>query len=220
MREKPILFSGPMVRAILDGRKTQTRRVVKPQPVEMVRFLGADNEPTWEFGWCPHERVITKHVRCPYGLPGDRLWVRETFSHCYNGAEAYQVIYASDGSRRDFSYGTGATEEQLDWLERGMGQHGESGRPGIHLPRWASRITLEVTLVRVERLQEINARDAVAEGIPLCEHGFHYCTRGCQIPTQQFQRLWDSINAKRAPWSSNPWVWVIEFRPTPEAARG
>jgi len=194
---RPILFSGEMVRAILDGRKTQTRRILKPQPAVLT-----DDDATKAWLNCGDQRT----PRYPYGVPGDRLWVRESFCTCYNGQEAYQVIYSADGSRMDFSYGSNATEDELDWLERSMTTHGERGRPGIHIPRWASRIALEVTGVRVERLQSISEQDAMAEGVNWQDNAglASYTAR------KLYAALWDKINGDGA-WDKNPWVWVVKF---------
>ena len=186
MKERPILFSGPMVRAILDGRKTQTRRVVKcrmphDQIIDMCQFKGADGNSTGEFGLCLHERVISEHIWCPYGAPGDRLWVRETHyvqSAGYTDGSGKLILYRADG------------DAPTTWT------------PSIHMPRWASRITLEVTKVRFERIQNISAADAVAEG---CES----CT-----PYDQFRALWTFIHTADGQngWSAHKWVWVVGFR--------
>ncbi len=200
-KTRPILFSGPMVRAILDGRKTQTRRVVKPQP-EYVGPAGGQADPgSW--GWetsdgywvlldqsLPHSGY-ERRLRCPFGQPGDRLWVRECFAF---GTQDKQVFY-----RADRLPGHANT---LRW------------RPSIHMPRWASRVMLEVTGVRVERVQSINPADALAEWCSAEQH-----SGGLGDPCdelrllQSFQYLWDSINAKRGfGWEQNPWVWVVEFK--------
>jgi hypothetical protein len=172
--EKPILFSAPMVRAILEGRKTMTRRVVKPQP-----------ESDQDDG---HAGLIQD---CPYGQPGDRLWVRETFSTdgcaCYEPCFCPSVWYKADDLSED-------KELQPKWC------------PSIFMPRWASRIILEVTGVRVERLQEITNAGALAEGIEPSGVPRTY--------VGDFAALWDSLNAKRGyGWDTNPWVWVIGFYP-------
>jgi len=197
MTERPILFSGEMVRAILDGRKTQTRRVVK---LPHNNPLGAW-EPTVVGGKgvcydkamtrpAPEEAAIW-HTRtgdclgCPYGQPGDRLWVRETFV----GAGNLGVLYAADCPR--------GTESGVEggW------------RPSIFMPRWASRLTLEITEVRVQRVQEISRGDAMEEGCP-----FANMADGPD-PRDWFRDLWDSLNAKRGHgWDTNPWVWAITFR--------
>jgi hypothetical protein len=176
MKERPILFSAPMVRAILDGTKTQTRRIIKD--------LGGDND--WG---CPCPFFINgitstaffdagEDVRlCPYGYPGELLWVRETFCPAH--------------------YKAGANQADLDWLrERGM-----RWKPSIHMPRSASRITLEIVSVRVERLNDISEDDAKAEGVTILG--------GCKTYKQEFELLWNQIHGN---WNSNPWVWVIEFR--------
>ena len=174
MKERPIIFSAPMVRAILDGRKTQTRRVVKSETVgdsgEIVPLLG----------------------RCPYGQPGDTLYVKETwFSDArVQKASGWEPIihYRSD------------CELPVKW------------RPSIFMPRWASRITLEVTGIRVEKLQDISEEDAKAEGMTLRnprdisgDHG----NAGYLI--SEFMGLWESINGPGS-WDANPWVWIVEFR--------
>ena len=209
MKERPILFSAAMVRAILAGKKTQTRRIVKPQPSNVCtdywRVVASTRRSmidTWiprggvpnEFGEFPKRG---KHVRCPYGVPGDRLWVRECWglfdTQPSDGPDRAHVFYrATDGNRRELRY-------QL-W------------RSSIHMPRWASRITLEVVAVRVERLQDISNNDAIAEGCngerwldPDGSEG-----RGVE-PWEQFRELWESINGTES-WSANPWVWVVEFK--------
>jgi hypothetical protein len=185
-----MIFSGPMVRAILEGRKTQTRRVVKSPGLPR----SSDNQ------WRDH---IRRKSRCPYGVPGDRLWVRESHGQDVRG----EVIYRAD-----------------DQTERAREQGCEQGwvsqplwRSPIHMPRWASRLTLEVVSVRVERLQEISERDARAEGIERSVSGYwhNYAPDG---PTHlyardSFRTLWDSLNAARGDsWAANPWVWALEFR--------
>ena len=209
MKEHPIIFSGPMVRAILDGRKTQTRRVVKPQPPNKTRHMQLTEGEWCAFGegtqvaggaWCgetgdpPFNRW-----KCPYGQRGDMLWVREIWKPTCSGltVDTY-VRYCADDSRREIVHN----------LEC-RGHDTERWRPSIHMPRWASRLTLEVTGVRVERVQDITPDDALAEGVwehPPDAHGFRSELRPA------FHELWDSINAKRGyPWESNPWVWVVEF---------
>lgn len=184
MKERPILFSGPMVNAIREGRKTQTRRIVRESPMDICTFLGANRRPTGEYGLClESERVITKHVRCPYGKPGDRLWVRETHSvqpcNCC-------VRYKAD-------------DDLLD--------AGEKWQPSIFMYRKDSRITLEITNVRVERLHDLSESGAEAEGVSSTFAG------SFEIPARDaFQSLWQKINGKKCPWASNPWVWVVEFR--------
>ena len=185
MTERPILFSGPMVRAILEGRKSQTRRVVKPQPAShQGRIEWSYHNPGW---WIVQGDVSNtwSRVRCHYGVPGDRLWVRETFNPDWTD----RVIYKADGG----------SAVEAGWPRE------PRWKPSIFMPRRACRLVLEVTGVRVERLQEISSTDAEAEGVqcqPMSAKGF----------VDYYRDLWDRLNAKRAPWASNPWVWVVEFR--------
>lgn len=192
MKERPILFSGQMVRAILDGRKTQTRRVIK--------------KPEWygcPTGDCPHgaqqqcdEAMNDPSVlsECPYGVPGDRMWVRET-------------LYLDED--RGWQYADTSPlqcpHERLGEMEHWLNNRRAKQRAcvSIHMPRWASRITLEVVSVRVERLQEISEADAKAEGVTVYDGGVCY--------RDGYAALWDQINGPGS-WSANPWVWVVEFK--------
>lgn len=196
-KERPILFSGEMVRAILEGRKTQTRRVVKHQQVlDSLNDIGLWDGPGEVEDW---EKSF-----CPYGKPGDRLWVREAWG--YSGLNRVEYK-ASPADGKDFRC-----------VDR--------WKPSIHMPRCASRITLEITNVRTERLQDISDADSIAEGVegPFDGPEDHndgkqfqywrdystqnnYCT-----PRGSYRSLWGSINGNKHPWISNPWVWVIEFR--------
>ena len=179
MKERPILFSGPMVRALLAGTKTQTRRVVKKLPITLNRetnSLEVDGENI-------ANGRFAKLVACPYGQPGDRLWVRETFGHFErndNFTPGCEVFYRADGECLEIK----------PW------------RPSIHMPRWASRITLEITSVRVERLQDISEADAIAEGV---------YTDPARSAYDAYAQLWDEINGPGS-WAANPWVWVLELR--------
>ena len=211
MKERPILFSGPMVRAILDGRKTMTRRVVKPQPHEGVdavecqdQIIVGMNVPDQSgFAMMRGGVIESEAIRCPYGEPGDRLWVRETHKGwlTYQGQQVVQ--YAASGTKQ---YHVDRPEGHP---EGGM-LNGEccadKWRPSIHMPRWASRINLEITGVRVERLQDITDADALAEGA--C-HPDPRAKDGCY--RSAFEGLWESINGA-ASWDANPFVWVVEFR--------
>lgn len=192
MKERPILFSGPMVRAILDGHKTQTRRVVDLREFQQTDTRGYDFcFRDREMRWHDYRMADLIRSKCPYGAPGDRLWVREKW--CYYGGREYEyqrersaVVYAA------------APDSQH--------RHNHDWRPSIHMPRWASRLTLEVVSVRVERLNEISRGDAMSEGCP-----FPNMAKGPD-PRDWFRELWDSINAAKHPWSSNRWVWVVEFK--------
>lgn len=195
MKERPILFSAPMVRAILEGRKTQTRRTVKPQPA-----MALDNQ-CWDSDENP--------IRCPYGRTGDRLWVKENFhvgsyvreAHTQGAVMAYaeskQTVYRpmSDSEMARCRI----KPDPRPWAEART-------VPSIRMPRWASRITLEIESVRVERLQDISEADANAEGCPLpaSDQSWSECRRW-------FEELWQSINGRDS-WDANPWVWVVQFR--------
>lgn len=192
--ERPILFNAPMVRAILDGRKTQTRRIVKGQPWPGIPFIGIDGMvATWRRDYGDDTSMMSL-VRLSHGQPGDRLWVRETWAEYADPTHDYRVYYAADDD-------CGAL---VRW------------RPSIHMPRWASRIDLEITAVRVERLQDISEEDALAEGIEGMRGQWKSYTDQvvvCHKPRASFRSLWDSINAKGGyGWDANPWVFVYEFK--------
>lgn len=253
MRERPILFSGAMVRAILGGQKTQTRRIVKQQPPD-----GWDRHCWYTapvFGWTnePEPAATWHKVRCPYGQSGDRLWVREAWRiGAWDEDEGAFAIDYCDGPQRKWL--TDPTDHDClrfsklwiqctdELIAKGIppgadglyrwepGQSPLRWRPSIHMPRWASRITLEITGVRVERLQDISEEDALAEGI-VCENvivGSYYANGHKEVTAGRFffdgcsddgfedavdayAALWESINGAGA-WDANPWVWVVEFQ--------
>lgn len=218
MKERPILFSGPMVKAIIEGRKTQTRRIVKPHPP-----LESDNDASWPDAKAALWRNSKQYARdcCPYGQPGDRLWVRETWADT-NGESGPMISYRAGGDRFlvedsypvDYSRYPGC--QFTMWCgDLRRGEDGHKWRPSIFMPRWASRITLEVTGVRVERLQSMPRQDAIAEGIEptMCCSGIECGCQGKPVddPTWAYQDLWDEINGKGS-WAANPWVWVLSFR--------
>jgi hypothetical protein len=194
MKENPIIFNGDMVSAILDGRKTQTRRPVKPQPNARIELCSYN-------GWSTTHNVngctCDGQYKSPFGSPGDRLWVRETFLLSTKGKPFYRASTNLPGAK---------------W------------KPSIHMPRHASRITLEVVSVRVERLREISEEGAIAEGISRgknksvwwCDEVYQGVKDKSPIsPTAKkaFEDLWDSIYAaKGTGWDANPWVWVVEFK--------
>jgi hypothetical protein len=211
-KERPILFSGPMVRALLEGRKTQTRRAVRldgtaSRPAGYGTCVVLGNGHGWRAEWPDHPGWRVP-VKCPYGVPGDRLWVRETWSR--DSKDVYPcipVVYRADGRIsdedrrehvRDCKYeATGMAHfECLACPNHGRGLR---WRPSIHMPRRASRITLEVTEVRVQRLQDISEEDARAEGVEYREHFF---------------RLWGEMHGEDN-WLKDPWVWAISFKPAP-----
>lgn len=206
MKERPIIFHAEMVRAILAGRKTQTRRIVKPLHMATV---DAEQFPIL--------------AMCPYGSPGGRLWVGETCRAEAIGDEGLcGVRYVADGQFMPIANTREASDRwvQLYW-SRGM--EGATVPP-IHMPQWASRITLEITGVRVERLQEISEADAIAEGIDgaFVEGGRYWrnyslsdaeamCAPMLNFPTESYRTLWESINGPGS-WDANPFVWVVTFR--------
>ena len=205
MTEKPIIFSGPMVRALLAGLKTQTRRVVKRQKHPYGHWLSPD-----EIALEVHGR--TGAVKSPYGRPGDRLWVRETWTPGYYHDADHEdgprtsIIYRANGTEETVAAPNYELAEQWRWAYSEDGDEPPRWRPSIHMPRWSSRITLEITDVRVERLRQITGSDAVAEGV-------RSRLPDCGVAQNEFRDLWDAINAKRGHgWETNPWVWVIEFK--------
>lgn len=235
MKEHPILFSAPMVLAILEGRKTQTRRAVKPQPdisvlkesardldfeFRRMPVLGPSHTPA-EWGFCikydKPECVPIYGYKCPYGQPGDRLWVRENWlvSVVWNKTKPKDIP-------KDVHVEYQATDES--------GLVGRT-RPSIHMPRWASRITLEITDIKVERLQDISEEDVLAEGLKSLtkdylhfkfgipdrdgfpgndNHGWQW-KEWSSDPRLAYQKLWESINGHGS-WADNPFVWVVEFK--------
>lgn len=211
MAEKPILFSGAMVQAILAGRKTQTRRVFR----EFVDASGVWEEDQYSPGewWTEEDGVPLGYFRCPYGSRGDTLWVRETWrpeelgENSPDGAEGLDgTRYKADGAFRSIENSREASdlfgEARYKFLKAG-----HEWRPSIFMPRWASRLTLRITGVRVERLQNISEADARAEGVSAWND-----TKDGTVFVPEFKLLWDSVNAKRGyGWVSNPWVWVVEF---------
>jgi hypothetical protein len=212
MKERPILFSAPMVRAILDGKKTQTRRLVK-NPELLSDICGGGVEPVV---WWPLT-AVGEQAPCPYGVPGDQLWVRETHAQFAVGNRtglapqcvAYRSTCDDDGA---FDYVNNGDEVMRIKVTKWT--------PAIHMPRWASRIQLEVTGVRVERLCDITIENVLAEGVEVsypcdcdvCLRASNLCPATASATIMEFASLWDSINGKRASWESNPWVWAVEFR--------
>ena len=209
IKERPIIMQADMVRAVLEGRKTQTRRVVKPQPQIGLQdyWLWEGGKPLEDAGYGAryihserHAVVRAMEQCCPYGRVGDRLWVREAWAHqrdATNCPDDGGVLYrATDPGWDDNATG-------LRW------------RPSIHMPRWASRITLEITDVRVQRVQEITHADIQAEGALPAARDWRKVKHvwGKAADRACFVRLWDSINDHRGyGWDSNPWVWAVTFR--------
>lgn len=215
---RPIIFSGEMVKAILDSRKTQTRRIAKARGADRVLYVEgaplypARNGDTGYTGWVAEvdklggRNGLHLPITCPYGAAGGKLWVRETWSPYGENAAWY---------RADFN--GRLTQPGL----KGGGGHFTGWKPSIHMPRWASRITLEITKVRVERLQDISEEDAKAEGVepvgylavnPFLTRALHaLMSREKNTHRTEYRLLWDSLHGKGA-WEKNPWVWILEFK--------
>lgn len=223
MKERPILFSTPLVRAILQGTKTQTRRVIDPQwPTAPTTHgywgCGVAREGATYPTKKDRVRSDAYHVHtrfsdgrdvfiyCPFGKPGDRLWVRETWA--VGDSDPDEVL--RDQRRGSIVYAADLTDAELAESKRVVRSvpelakiyRGNRWRPSIHMPRWASRVELEITDIRAERLQSISESDAQAEGV--AQFGWPY------VPT--FMSLWDRVVGEGASWNANPWVWVVSFR--------
>lgn len=219
---KPILFSAPMVNAILAGTKTQTRRIVGKKLLALgeTGIIGYERQlaaPTNIMGYpagTPFWRWVERGsmsvgFKSPYGMAGDRLWVRETWRTEERVSSAIDGIrFAADDTFVPIENTRAAAD--LWVIDHDNGRHGKNWRPSIFMRPWASRISLEITNVRIERLQDITEEDAVAEGCPV-GGAAGGCTGPCS-PLHQYEWLWDHINEKRAPWKSNPFVWVVEFK--------
>jgi len=242
--EKPILFKDDMIRAILEGRKTQTRRVVK-SPAKNMQASGAEvikhrapgdkwyGDHVWSmrgssgvWGDYTHERFLSM---CPYGKPGDRLWVRETWC-AVDDTDLNGERWVDYRATPRYS-----AEHPAGWENAPDSPEALKWRPSIHMPRWASRITLEITDVRVERLQDISEEDAIAEG---AQHfpdlpGMSPYGQDCRWSMEQPESVYQCLSSARwafanyfcklagnapkglhdeKPWEANPWVWVIEFK--------
>ena len=229
MKSRPILFSGPMVRALLDGSKTQTRRIVKPQPPEYVKDLCSYHHTQpghWLYGWSKEDsELLDWCIKSPYGGPSDQLWVKETFFafgrwetrfSAKKGRDEWHFVDMTLECGHAYLYAADQEGPPASIQER---RHsgvtpGWWKRPAIFMPRAASRITLEITGVRVERLQDISEADAMAEGSP---PGFweYDNGEGTETAKESYQCLWESINGPGS-WDTNPWVWVVEFKVMPK----
>lgn len=217
MKERPILFSGPMVRAILDGRKTQTRRVIKPQPSggwlkgTPIVYRETRNDPAF-YALRTAKGITKSDLKCPYGMGGDRLWVRESFWRAEvegHGIGNQFIVYEEEMKKQP--------EPKELRPVRSLGAWGH--RPSIHMPRWASRINLEIIETKVERLQDITEGDARDEGMEYRNdtRGWHSGTElpigVCPSAHEAFRLTWNVINHGRGfGWDVNPWVWVVSFR--------
>ncbi|MGJ5858285.1 hypothetical protein [Serratia sp. G204Y] len=216
MKERPVIFNGEMVRAILDGRKTQTRRTLNWKRQPYTEMAERDDGSLWP--WAEDgERGGDIWFSCPFGEVGDRLWVRETFAGHYLDDDQIQDIKDGRDKAEDLCEYRADYSDDADCVD--------GWTPSIHMPRWASRITLEITAVRVERLNDISEEDARAEGVRAIENNFGNGPAYCDylLPnlndtaewynraSDSFKSLWKSIYGVEN-WRANPWVWVIEFR--------
>jgi hypothetical protein len=230
MKERPILFSGEMVKALLAGTKTQTRRICKPAmihdgPAASVHRDGAGRG--W-IAWWP-DAVSAEDTKrlypgdsgflCPYGTPSDRMWVKETWQMPCGldvfspNAAAAKCVDAGLKPWAPVRYAADETATNPHLLRDFGGKWGKT-RVSIHMPRWASRITLEVTGVRVERLQDISEEDAIVEGIVaqyLSADGFDRTDGYGNTPRYLYRLLWERINGEGS-WAANPWVWALSFK--------
>ncbi len=207
-KERPILFSAPMVLALLAGTKTQTRRALKSQPLEIIKGKKINGVQSW-IGLTERGEKIEDNrgvcFRCKFGESGDRLWVRESWKPYATECGERGAVYAADKTRKAAGH---------DWrhpvpIAR---QSADAWRPSIFMPRWASRLTLEVTEVRVQRLQSISVDDCRAEG-------FDGSSNSVKSPYSEFAAIWDAINGEKS-WDGNPWVWAISFRKVDQPAKG
>jgi hypothetical protein len=229
VKERPVIFSGPMVKAILEGRKTQTRRICKPA-CDMGGELAGSVHPAKESGWIAWwpgndlgladftKLAYQDGFQCPYGKPGERLWVRESayISQPNFGLPEDATHKDYDGQPRVVSY----TVDMGFDAKRCAEDYGVKCSPSIHMPRWASRITLEITSVKVERVQDISQQDVLAEGIIEATKDEKLIKYGLRewpwmdwrlSPKDAFFKLWESIHGPDS-WATNPWLWVVEFR--------
>lgn len=220
MIERPILFSAPMVRALLDGTKTQTRRPVTRLSGfgPITEFQASDTAGyAWMFRdkWALWNDISASQLLgcCPYGTPGDRLWVRETFQPML--AEGVDFRAANWETGEGYAPRYTATEGATEWIDPDD-NISSACKPSIHMPRWASRITEEITGVRVERLQDISEADALAEGIQQLNGRFTFNggLHESRTAVESFRALWEYINGAES-WDANPWVWAVEFRRLP-----
>jgi hypothetical protein len=239
MNEHPILFNREMILALHAGRKTQTRRIVNPAPIADDRFIGGykiampkSRYTGMQTGGEISVEAAYVHTCCPYGSPGDRLWVREAWrvshKHDYLAPRdlpferGMTIMYGAGGSRAHNAAGEYVNDPCYPLT---LPAWAGKGRPSIHMPRAASRTTLEITGVRVERLQDISEADAEKEGVNRLANGSPYWRNyvtsrpdhgtydyTCLSARESFSTLWDSINEARGfGWETNPWLWVVDF---------
>lgn len=203
-KERPILFKGEMVREVLSDRKTQTRRIVK-MPASWDSIVYADFGDGWwpyksDDGESPDYDNNVIPLNCPYGKRGDRLYVRETWH-----TDVLDLIYAR--AKHEDAMEASPIFYRADLVNNDSGC---TWKPSIHMPRWASRITLEITNVRIERLQDISGSDCISEGI-MERTTYPPESDSEEIDRKEYRNLWESINGVGS-WDKNPFVWVIEFK--------
>lgn len=210
MKETGLMFKAPLVRSILDGSKTQARRVVKPQPVIEPSGIAKWEGPANRM-WCGGADIGTSLLRsfCPFGQAGDRIYVRETFVQGFNAdpVTGDRLQWDPDGNALPMTTWYRATD-QIDWSDDDGWEANTPWKPAIHMPKALARIWLEITSVRVERLQDISEADCRAEGA----HGGHGSIPGyaySATPLEHFEHIWTSTGGD---WAANPWVWVIDFK--------
>ncbi|PBP70580.1 hypothetical protein CCL15_13625 [Pseudomonas syringae] len=208
-KERPILFNGPMTHALLAGQKTVTRRLVETPPLTPHTELAKGREA----------QTAGVHTSdCPYGQTGDQLWVRETWIPCpdagheswSNHTFSYSAWVRRGKKIRDVPVGLRKPRHCIYRIDVADDSHGFKWRPSIHMPRWACRILLEITDVRIERLQDITPEQAIAEGVLSCRD--HLDPDGIGYSEEElFSIMWVSLNGHEN-WNANPWVWVVEFK--------
>lgn len=221
VKERPIIFSGEMVKAILDGKKTMTRRVIKSDisAYDHGHIIKQSSDKSREGSACFFNKPVgcmvtsSKLVKCPYGKIGDHLWVRETH-HVVGGTADYEI--------EEIKQGLQDIKNFVSYKADGYGNPCDGGWTSpMFMPRWTSRILLEITDIRVERLNDISEADAVKEGLRILPASGRYVVNpgdqhfggASHDAVEVFSWLWDSLNTKKGyPWSSNPWVWVVEFK--------
>ncbi|WPO20844.1 hypothetical protein SH579_07950 [Raoultella ornithinolytica] len=234
MKERGMIFNGEMVRAILDGRKTQTRRPIKWRQTRATEIAEREDGSKWP--WSEDaENVCDYWHPCPFGNVGDRLWVRETFACLGNedgcaidwndnlvkdGGSESARIYRASCEQKPGNYGLWSIPDDAFWKPHTDEMQFEGAWvPSIHMPRWASRIALEITAVRVERLNSISQVDAIAEGAPPSHRSIDAVSQQFGYPDfsrSWFGQTWGHIYGDES-WQANPWVWVIEFKRVEEA---
>lgn len=228
MKERPILFNGAMVRALLDGSKTQTRRAFNTRMIDLMYIAGHAGEVSYfvEKGFMEPNDASYVLDFCPFGQIGDRLWVRETFQPTFSDGREHGENTPDWETGEGYSVKYPATDEIIEWID-GDDKITSRCKPGMHMPRWASRIQLEITDVRVERLKSITNEDSICEGAKFTDFGKDRYGEQCDgwrcdraprsasdalgSARSAYANIWESINGAGS-WNTNPWVWCISFK--------